>query len=245
MATPLTPPTVTPTSNLPMIIDIFAWSGTAMVLALMLTPSVLFLKIFKNKKENGEYDYAQIPELMLIFNAGCGILWFSYWFRVLNLIPMYSALTNSCVTAVFTLLYLYCYSQGNCIKWLLYSFIALDLMAQMAYVFIYLIKNAEIVGTIAMIVNILMFAAPGQNILTVMNTGDYNLIPIVSTFVGLLTSICWFFFGILSNLVNCYVPNGIGIFLSLVQIIIYYYYYCNRKEDKKEHMLDNKEKTIN
>lgn len=45
----------------------FTWTGTFIALGLNLTPIVLFVEVFRKKK-----DYKAIPNLMLVFNV---LLW--------------------------------------------------------------------------------------------------------------------------------------------------------------------------
>ena len=72
-------------------------------------------------------------------------------------------------------------------------------------------------GPIAMVINIIQYAAPAQNILQVFKTKDYTLIPISSVISGLGCSFCWLVFGIL--------------------IYVFYGYKKNRQAEEKERML--------
>ena len=62
-----------------------------------------------------------------------------------------------------------------------------------------------------MIINIIQYAAPGQSIFTVLKTGNYSLIPITTTIVGVMCSSCWLVFGIIMKNPNCIIPNSMGL----------------------------------
>ena len=80
-----------------------------------------------------------------------------------------------------------------------------------------------------MIINIISYAAPGQNIIKVIRKGDYKLIPIVTTMAGLLCSMSWTLFGILQKDWNAIIPNSLGIFFSSVNILVWFIFYCKSK----------------
>ena len=92
----------------------------------------------------------------------------------------------------------------------------------------------EYVGTIAMVVNIINYAAPGQNIIKVIKEGNYKLIPIVTTVFGAMCSVSWFTFGVLQKDWNCIIPNTLGMLFSAINIITWTVFYCKAGEEKKE-----------
>jgi len=71
---------------------------------------------------------------------------------------------------------------------------------------------------ICMIINIGMCAGPCENLLTVCKTGNYTLIPIVTSILNLANSFCWFIYGLGQSDFSIWVPNIIGMFLGAVQI---------------------------
>jgi hypothetical protein len=64
--------------------------------------------------------------------------------------------------------------------------------------------------------------APCYKIIHVIKTQKYILIPIHSSFLGLLSSLIWSFYGfyVIKNTYT-YIPFLIGIFLSIFQILVY------------------------
>ena len=83
-----------------------------------------------------------------------------------------------------------------------------------------------------MIFNILMYAAPGEKIFKVFKTKKYNLIPIFSTIGGFFCSLCWLAFGIYKGDINLIIPNGLGLFFSILQIVVYLIFYCKKRSEE-------------
>ena len=221
------------------ICDIFTWTGTFIALGLNLTPIVLFIEVFNKKK-----TYKAIPNLMLVFNVLCGLFWYCYWSRLHQAVPGYSALSNAIISLIFTYLYLYFATEGKCLYFIVACVIVFDICAQLWYCFGVWIPDPEITGKTAMIINIIQYAAPGQSIFTVLKTGNYSLIPITTTIVGVMCSSCWLIFGIIMKNPNCIIPNSMGLALSLIQIVIYYYFKCTAKkkeDDKGKELVEVKE----
>ena len=199
--------------------------GTVIGVVLNLAPAVLFYEVFKKTKK-----YKEIPETMLISNTLCALFWACYWYRYGATIALYSAVGNTIISMVWNTLYLYFPFEGKKVHYILSVIVLYDIILQLIYVFAIWIGNIEITGKLAMIVNIVQFAAPGQSILTVIKTGNYSLIPIVSTMVGVLVSFCWLCFGLIQQNWNCIIPNALGLLLSLAQIVVYYYFKIQGKK---------------
>jgi hypothetical protein len=62
-----------------------------------------------------------------------------------------------------------------------------------------------------------------------MNTGDYTLIPILSSTIGLMCSTCWFIYGMYGHTTQIIVPNALGLVFSVIQIICWLYFYRKSK----------------
>ena len=88
-----------------------------------------------------------------------------------------------------------------------------------------------------MVFNVLMYASAGEKIYRVIKTKNHNLIPIFSTIFGLVNGICWTIYGICLSDIDVLVPNALGIFFALLQLIVYLvikYKYHKDGETKKE-----------
>ena len=83
-----------------------------------------------------------------------------------------------------------------------------------------------------MIFNVLMYAAPGEKIVRVFKTKQYNLIPIFSTIGGFFCSLCWLMFGVYKGDLNLIIPNALGLFFAFLQVIVYCIFYCKKKNEE-------------
>ena len=91
-----------------------------------------------------------------------------------------------------------------------------------------MILDVEITGIAALVFNILMLAAPGEKIYTVIKTGKYELIPIFSTIRTILCATSWFIFGLYQNDLNLFIPNGLGLLFGFFQVFVFCIFYKKR-----------------
>ena len=105
------------------------------------------------------------------------------------------------------------------------------LVGGISYTF-YFIIEAKITGLIAMIFNVLMYAAPFEKITKVFKTRNHNLIPIFSTIGGFFCSLCWLMFGIYKSDRNLMIPNALGLLCAIIQVIVYLVFYCKKRSEE-------------
>jgi solute carrier family 50 protein (sugar transporter) len=79
----------------------------------------------------------------------------------------------------------------------------------------------EIVGYIAMVVNLIMYGAPLTLITKMVREGDVSSLSPVTMLAGLCTSSMWLAFALMIKNIFIGIPNGIGILIFLVQFAIY------------------------
>ena len=116
---------------------------------------------------------------------------------------------------------------------LLYNIILITAITGLALLFFFIVPY-EVTGKIAMVFNVLMYASPGEKMITVFKTGNYKLIPIWSTLGGTACSGCWMIYGIYSNDWNQIIPNGLGVFFSIIQIIVFIIYKLKNGKNKEK-----------
>lgn len=219
---------------------IVSWIGTIMGFILNIAPIVQFFNIFRGKEK---IDI--VPELMLVFNILCSELWSCYWLRQNIFVPFFSAAVGLGLSEIFAIIYLYFYGEKIVGKFLIYVLIESGLVYGFYYLLVFVIPTYQTVGTIAMVVNILTYIAPGQNIIKVIKQRNYKLISIASTIVGAACSLCWFSFGLMIKDINTIIPNSIGLTFSLINTFVWIYFYLNRKDEEegeKETELVDKDK---
>lgn len=207
---------------------VISWIGTIIGFILNITPAVQFWNIFKGKEK---IDI--VPESMLIFNICCSELWACYWIRQDVFVPCFSAVIGLGLSQIFAIIYLYYFTNKQTVKFLIYIIIESGIIYGFYYLLVFIIPSYQIVGTLAMLVNIFTYIAPGQKILIVIKERNYRLIPIASTIAGMACSASWLTFGLMIWDKNTIVPNSIGLIFSIVNTSIWTYYYLNRKDENK------------
>ena len=91
--------------------------------------------------------------------------------------------------------------------------------------------KATIIGKTAMIFTVCMYAAPAQNLATVLKTQNYDLIPLHISIIGFLCSFTSLLYGLLNFDVNIVVPNVLGVSFTVFQIIVWIYFWKKAKQN--------------
>ena len=206
--------------------EIIGWVGTGIAIYFYIAPAVPFIKLVKESLKVNE-----VPGILLICSFMNCILWADYGLNK-NTFQVYLANgIGGAITLIWITIYLI-YLGKKSLKIALFLIILLMvLVGGISYIF-YKIINEEITGFVAMIFNILMYAAPGEKIFQVFKTKQYKLIPIFSTIGGLSCSLCWLIFAIYKMDINMIIPNGLGLLFAILQIIVYLIFYCKKRKEE-------------
>ena len=208
--------------------DIFGWTGTVISTYFFIAPCVPFYKVVKE-----EMKYSDSPGLLLIFSFMNCILWACYGLLQDNSQVYVANGIGGTITLIWITIFLIYFAGKKFILAFLLNLAVIALIAGISIVFFYFI-GAQITGLVAMVFNVLMYAAPGEKIYRVIKTGKYELIPIFSTVGGLLCSGCWLMFGIYKADMNLIIPNGLGLFFAILQVAVYLVYYCKAKKEDSD-----------
>ena len=217
--------------------EIVSWTATILGFGLKASPIVLFYQIAVGNKK-----IEIVPEMLIICNVLSAELWFSYWIRIkTKMAPIVSSSVSFVLGVIFSIIYLFYFSQKKCSK--LFIYIIMEFIAIALLYYTLSLTEIKIVGFIANCVNILNFISPAQRIVRVCREKNYSLIPIATTVLGCISSFLWLVFGILINDYNVMIPNTISVLIALFNTLIWFYFYCTRKE-KKEKPKENEEEMI-
>ena len=203
--------------------------NTILAVVLNLSPIVGFISVIKGKEK-----YTIIPVLMLVFNLLNNLCWGCYWCRVYRYSPMTCSIICSIIANIFFFIYLYYFANKYIKKYILYLICLLFIEIIIIYVSYYIVQNLTYYGIFLIVINILMFAAPGQNLIKVIKEKNYKLIPIASTIVGILCSGGWYLYGKIVNDINCVIPNGLGLIFSIFTTLVWMFYYISEKILKRK-----------
>ena len=86
------------------------------------------------------------------------------------------------------------------------------------------ITDKILIGQICFIFCSILYISPSQLIIKVINSKNYNLIPIYWAIISAVGYGSWRIFGLFNFNLYIIIPNLVGIFFSLFQIILYRVY---------------------
>ena len=217
--------------------EIVSWTATILGFGLKASPIVLFYQIAVGNKK-----IEIVPEMLIICNVLSAELWFSYWIRIkTKMAPIVSSSVSFVLGVIFSIIYLFYFSQKKCSK--LFIYVIMECVAIALLYYTLSLTEIKIVGFIANCVNILNFISPAQRIVRVCREKNYSLIPIATTVLGCISSFLWLVFGILINDYNVMIPNTISVLIALFNTSIWFYFYCTTK-GKKEKTKEKEEEMI-
>ena len=203
--------------------DIFGWVGTAISTYFYLAPAVPFFQVL-----NGKLEYKDSPGVLLICSFMNCVLWADYGLLNNTFLVYFANGIGGTITLVWITIFLIFLGKKN-IGIALALNLALIIIVVGIMLLFYFIIDVKITGYVAMVFNVLMYAAPGEKIVKVIKTQNYKLIPIFSTVGGLACSLCWLIFGIYQGDLNLIIPNGLGLFFAILQVIVFLIYYLKNK----------------
>ena len=199
--------------------DVISLIGTIIGIFLFISPSILFYKIIRRQEK-----HIIISKTILLFNIVCGELWMCYWLRLNKIIPMISSAISLSFSIIYAIIYLYFYFLGKIFKWILSSILTIVIVWQCYYSIIFILEDYEFIGMIAMIINIITYIQPVQNILRIIKQGNFKSISIINSILGFLSSSSWLSYGILIKNIKSIIPNGIGFIVSIIHIAIWTFF---------------------
>ena len=215
-------------SNEDMVGNIFGWVGTGISTFFYIAPIVPFLKLIK-----GEISYKESPGILLICSFMNCILWGDYGLLLDRFLIYFANGIGGVITLIWIVIFIIHFVEKRFAMALLYNLILIVAIVGIAMLFFFIVPY-EVTGKIAMVFNVLMYASPGEKMITVFRTGNYKLIPIWSTLGGIACSACWMIYGIYLVDWNQIIPNALGVIFSIIQIIVFLFYKLKNGNEVKE-----------
>ena len=208
--------------------DIFGWVGTGISTFFYIAPIVPFIKLIK-----GEITYKESPGILLICSFMNCILWGDYGLLLDRFLIYFANGIGGVITLIWIVIFIIHYVEKRFAMALLYNLILIVAIVGIAMLFFFIVPY-EVTGKIAMVFNVLMYASPGEKMITAFKTGNYKLIPIWSTLGGTACSACWMIYGIYLVDWNQIIPNALGVIFSIIQIIVFLFYKLKNGNEVKE-----------
>lgn len=236
--------------------ELIVIGGTVLAVGLNLTGSVLFYEYF-----NGKRLLKDIPQMMFFVGVFCCTTNLAYGLLLHDSGLYINGIICEIIQITFLTVYLFLIANKEFSKWFLYVFIEYNLTLEILYIFYDVIKHHtsfefadNFTGWFNVGMTILNAGAPGQKIIEVWKTGNFTLIPIVTTIAQIFCSGLWGVYGLIIKNKQTIVANIIGFFLCTVQIFSYFYFYIkrhgvppkneNEKEEKDEKQVSGSAKLI-
>lgn len=206
--------------------QVLGWSGMAAALFLFLSPVATMKRI---GREGSTLDFSDTPYVVSLLNC---LLWVSYaiftpgrlqplvtngigtlaqaaflghmlWFhakrkRLMLLVKLTVALAGFCLTIIVAKLMGHGHDDSD--------------------------RQTKFLGTVADVLNGLMYAAPLSAIGTVIRTRSVEFMPLGLSAGTLACSTTWLVYAIWVGDLYIFMPNTVGVLLGVVQMIVYAYY---------------------
>lgn len=214
---------------------IFGIIGGILATFFYTSPVVPCIKMIKK-----ELSYKNYPGILLLCSVFSCILWFIYGIDQDELMVWVANGVGACITEIWILIYVYYFSLEVIWKGILYNVLVLGFFGGIFVLFYIVIDQIKVTSNVAMVFNILMYAAPGEKMYTVIKTNNYKILPVPISVCGIISSTCWEIYGIYLKDPAMIVPNALGIFFSTCQIFVFIYSYKKAQkegikgEEKKE-----------
>ncbi len=114
----------------------------------------------------GKIKANTVPYFLLICNVANTLLWFLYGLKKEDIQVWLINTVGGSANLVYLLIYWYYFVDKKCFNYLIYCIFTFIIFGGIFCLF-YFAVNKTVTGTIAMCTNIIMFAAPGQRIVSI------------------------------------------------------------------------------
>ena len=193
--------------------------GIILGIALSLSPIPTFIDIAIHSKSTGGYTAAPyIASLM------CCSMWLTY--AIMAGSEKYSMIPLNAVSFVVYMAYcgIYLYFSPDRFRTGKLYMGALALVGLAVTIGI-LTKSLIFVGVVATVTNCLMFAAPLMVMQLVIQTRSVRYMPLLLSLSGFLCAATWLLWAVAVKDYFVLIPNALGSFFGLIQIILYAVYW--------------------
>lgn len=140
-------------------INILGLLGNIFAIILFVSPFILIIKLHKR-----QIDPEQFPFMIMMMNVLNCFVWLSYGVLIEDFFVVLANGIGYPINIIYLSLYFFYKSDRNFAKSLLFIVPSVLISAGLFYLLAYEIQNTDLAEFSAMIFNIFMYAAPGQNI---------------------------------------------------------------------------------
>ncbi|CAH9066004.1 unnamed protein product [Cuscuta epithymum] len=212
---------------------LFGVLGNIISFIVFLSPLPTFYKIYKKKSGEG---YQSIPYVVALFSS---MLWIYYAFLKANTTLLITINTFGCFIETIYVSFFMFYATK---KVRVQTLKMLGLMVVGGFGAVVLVSQfffkgavrAQVVGWVCLVFSLCVFVAPLCILRQVIRTKSVEHMPILLSVFLTLSAVIWFCYGLLLKDINIAIPNVLGFFFSILQMVLYMMYKDkNIKKDKK------------
>ena len=201
------------------IADMFGWIGAIVSICFFVSPAPHFYNLIKKK-----IKYSDIQILIILGNYISSLVWLIYGFAInLKQIKICYSI-GTLISLVWIWIYLVYMGKKKMIYSLIFTMILSVASFAIYIILTVMITDKKLIGEICFIVCSISYISPAQLIIKVINSKNYNLIPLYSAILSSIGYGSWTIFGLFNFNANIIIPNLVGLGFSLIQIILYRVY---------------------
>ncbi|KAL6615544.1 hypothetical protein ACP70R_037814 [Stipagrostis hirtigluma subsp. patula] len=208
--------------------------GNVISFGLFLSPVPTFWRICKQKDVE---EFSPDPYLATLLNC---MLWVFYGLPIVHPNSILVVTING-IGLVIEAAYLIIFFLFSTNKKRLRMVVALGVEAVFMVIVVLTVllaahtheRRSLIVGVLCVIFGTCMYAAPLTIMKKVITTKSVEYMPFFLSLVGFLNGICWTAYALIRFDIFVTIPNGLGAFFGLVQLILYACYYKSTPKKEK------------
>ncbi|XWS38197.1 hypothetical protein CRYUN_Cryun19dG0109900 [Craigia yunnanensis] len=206
-------------------------TGNVIALFLFLSPVPTFVQIWKK----GSVElFSPTPYLATLINC---MVWVIYGLPMVHPNSTLVVTINGTGTAIevvyLTLFLIFCHDKKKRSKVLLIVLVELIFIAAVTTLVLTVVHTTErrsmVIGIIAILFNIMMYAAPLSVMKLVISTKSVEFMPFFLSLTSFANGVAWATYAFLPFDPFIAVPNGLGTLFSLAQLLLYATYYKSTK----------------
>ncbi|KAK6161093.1 hypothetical protein DH2020_004474 [Rehmannia glutinosa] len=201
---------------------VFGLLGNIVASLLFLSPLDTFWRIVKNRSTE---DFESIPYIVLLLNAS---LWTYYGIiKPVVLLVTINGFGSLMMVVYITIFIIFAPRKMKVKTVALAVVLNVGFLAGVILVTrLTMDKQAQVntIGTLCVCVTIISFGSPLAIIKTVVTTKSVEFMPFFLTFFYFLVGTMWSIYALLVHDTFILIPNGIGFFLGVAQLVLYAWY---------------------
>ncbi|CAH9132202.1 unnamed protein product [Cuscuta epithymum] len=212
--------------------------GNVISLVLFLSPLPAIVKIWSERKVA---HFSSAPYLATFINCG---LWLVYGTPIIHpkgLLVMTINGAGVAIEVVFLFVFFFCSDKRKRLELGVAILVEVIFFAALVALVITLAHTWEtrsaVVGGIAALASIVMYASPLASMKLVITTKSVEYMPLSLSVCSLVNSLCWSLYALMRMEIFILAPNGIGVLLGLAQILLYAKYYKSSKGVERKRVL--------